>query len=53
MLKIIEFSLLAVSLLVVAGLIVSGSRNTPESSGAEAPALDEDAKATREPGETR
>ncbi|MGC2163574.1 MAG: hypothetical protein WA634_16825 [Silvibacterium sp.] len=53
MLRIIEFSLLAVSLLVVVGLIVSGSRNSSESSATEPPPLREDAHPVQEPGKAR
>lgn len=48
MLKIIEFSLLAVSLLVVIGLIVSGSRT--DSDSAKPPALTRDHSEAQEPG---
>jgi hypothetical protein len=49
MLKIIEYSLLAVSLLVVIGLIVSGSRGDSESSGKQPPALPSDAPEAQDP----
>lgn len=52
MLRIIEFSLLAVSLLVIAGLILSGSRSTPRSSEAQPPALANDDSETGKPGKT-
>jgi hypothetical protein len=48
MLKIIECSLLAVSLLVVIGLIVSGSRNSSDPS--QPPALASDNPDAHEPG---
>jgi hypothetical protein len=41
MLRIVEYTLLAVSLLVVLGLIVSGSKNSSDSSGAQPPTLDD------------
>jgi hypothetical protein len=52
MLKLIEYSLLAVSLLVVVGLIVSGSRNSSESSSTQPPALASDGSDTQEQGKT-
>lgn len=51
MLKIVEYGLLAVSLLVVIGLIVSGSGNNQESS-AQQPELANDQPEAREPGKT-
>jgi hypothetical protein len=48
MLKIVEYGLLAVSLLVVVGLIVSGSR-----SGSESSELTSDNSEAQEPGKTR
>jgi hypothetical protein len=50
MLKIIEYGLLAVSLLVVVGLIVSGSRKGVDSTGAQRSGLDKDE--AQEPGKT-
>ncbi len=50
MLKIVEYGLLAVSLLVVIGLIVSGSRNNPESQSAQQPELANDTPKAQEPG---
>jgi len=52
MLKIVEYGLLAVSLLVVIGLIVSGSRNGPESHPAQQPELANDSPKAEEPGKT-
>jgi len=49
MLKIVEYGLLAVSLLVVIGLIVSGSRN-PESHPAQQPELTSDTQEAHDPG---
>jgi len=52
MLKIVEYGLLAVSLLVVIGLIVSGSRSDSESTGKQPPALTNDGPDAQEPGKT-
>jgi hypothetical protein len=51
MLRIIEYGLLAVSLLVVIGLIVSGSRCGSEGTGTPTGGLDEGPEA-HEPGKT-
>lgn len=51
MLKIVEYGLLAVSLLVVIGLIVSGSRTSPESQPVQ-PELASDHPDAHEPGKT-
>jgi hypothetical protein len=48
MLKVVEYTLLAASLLVVLGLIVSGSHNTTDSSGNRPP----DGSKAQEPGKT-
>ena len=53
MLKVIEITLLAVSLLVVAGLIVSNSRSTPAPSDTQPPALPNDASEAPDPGKIR
>jgi hypothetical protein len=47
MLKLVEFGLLAVSLVVIVGLIVSGARNEKSSNAIE---LAEDAAKAQEPG---
>ncbi|HTW45455.1 MAG TPA: hypothetical protein VMD58_07915 [Acidobacteriaceae bacterium] len=52
MLKIIEYSLLAVSLLVVIGLIVSGSRSTSDASTAQNNALPKEDSEAHEPGKS-
>jgi len=52
MLKVVEYSLLAVSLLVVIGLIVSGSRSNVESSGKDDPAITKDAPEAHQPGKS-
>jgi hypothetical protein len=52
MLRLIEYSLLAVSLLVVVGLIVSGSRRSPESSATQPPRLGDDTPETPGRGKT-
>lgn len=52
MLRIIEFSLLAVSLLVVLGLIVSGSRRGSEASATQPPRLGDDTPETPGRGKT-
>jgi hypothetical protein len=52
MLKIVEYGLLAVSLLVIIGLIVSGSRSGSESSSAQSPALAGEKSDASEPGKT-
>lgn len=52
MLKVVEYTLLAVSLLVVLGLIVSGSHNTTDSSGTQPPGLIDDGSKAQEPGKT-
>lgn len=52
MLKLIEYSLLAVSLLVVIGLIMSGPRSGRESSSTSDPALPEESADARDPGKT-
>lgn len=52
MLKVVEYTLLAVSLLVVLGLIVSGSHNTPDSSGAQPSGLSDGGSEAQEPGKT-
>jgi hypothetical protein len=52
MLRIVEYTLLAVSLLVVIGLIVSGSSNNPNSSGPQPPSLDDPGPKAQEPGKT-
>jgi hypothetical protein len=48
MLKVVEYTLLAVSLLVVLGLIVNGSHNSRDSSGNQPP----DGSEAQEPGKT-
>ena len=53
MLKIVEYGLLAVSLLVVVGLIVSGSRSSSESSRTEPATLTGDSGETQDPGKAR
>jgi hypothetical protein len=50
MLRIIEYTLLAVSLLVVIGLIVSNARSGPGASVSHRTGLDEDE--AQEPGKT-
>jgi hypothetical protein len=50
MLKIIEYSLLAVSLLVVVGLIVSGSHGSSDPTSAQAGALSRDRSDPQESG---
>lgn len=50
MLRIIEYTLLAVSLLVVIGLIVSNARSGPGNHSAHRSGLDEDE--AQEPGKT-
>ncbi len=50
MLKIVEYSLLAVSLLVVIGLIVSGSRSDSESTETPMQTFTGDAPEARQPG---
>lgn len=50
MLKIIEYSLLVVSLLVVLGLIISGSRSDAGSSSSQDTALPNDGSEAHEPG---
>lgn len=50
MLKIIEFGLLAVSLLVVIGLIVTGSRSNAQPSSSQDDALPKDGPEVQEPG---
>lgn len=53
MLKVVEYTLLAVSLLVVIGLIVSGSRSNSDSSGTQPPANDgTNGSEAHEPGKT-
>lgn len=52
MLRIIEYGLLAVSLLVVIGLIVSGSRKPSDSGRIEPTALGDDNSGAHEPGKT-
>lgn len=52
MLRIIEYSLLAVSLLVVIGLIVSGSRKNTDSGHIKPPTLDDDSSGAHERGKT-
>jgi hypothetical protein len=52
MLKIVEYSLMAVSLLVVLGLIVSGSRNDRAPSPSPDPALPKEVSEAQEPGKT-
>ncbi|HTV07060.1 MAG TPA: hypothetical protein VME86_16950 [Acidobacteriaceae bacterium] len=52
MLKIIEYSLLAVSLLVVIGLVMSGSRGGPESSSKQDQAPPKDNSEAHDPGKT-
>lgn len=52
MLKIIEFGLLAVSLLVVIGLIVSGTRGASSSSDTQPPPLANGGPEAHEPGKT-
>jgi hypothetical protein len=54
MLKVVEYTLLAVSLLVVIGLIVNGSSNSSDS-GAQPPSLTNDGpngSEAHEPGKT-
>jgi hypothetical protein len=53
MLRIVEYSLLAVSLLVVIGLIMSGSRSDSESPGGQPPALAGDGPEAQEPGKAQ
>jgi hypothetical protein len=53
MLKIVEYGLLAVTLLVVVGLIVSGSRSSSESSSTEPAALTNDNGEAQGPGKTQ
>lgn len=52
MLRAVEFTLLAVSLLVVIGLIVSGSRNVTKSSASEPPGLSDDGPEAHDSGKT-
>ena len=52
MLRIVEYTLLAVSLLVVIGLIISGSRKNFDSGRPEPPALGDDNSEAHGPGKT-
>lgn len=52
MLKLIEYSLLAVSLLVVIGLIMSGSRGSSESSPTQTSTLPKDNSEATGPGKS-
>lgn len=52
MLKIIEYSLLAVSLLVVIGLVVSGSRSGSKSAPPEDSTLPKDNPEAHQPGKS-
>ena len=52
MLKIIEFSLLAVSLLVVIGLIVSNTRGAPDSSSTQDSAPPNEGSEAHGPGKS-
>ena len=52
MLKIVEFTLLAVSLLVVIGLIVSGTRSGMGDSDSPTHSLDNPSPEVHEPGKT-